>query len=208
MKLKLSAAIIVAVLALTQAFAQSPAAVTSSAPSPVPQAGSPVPQGRPFPGRRGMSSQARSQNTSAGQLAALHQRIEDMQTTLDSMHALMKQMRAKSAKSGTKDPMVKANLDMWNLMVGQLDKQLDELKVAAAAREDMEARRVALYKQADAKAEAEAQAFRAGQAAKFAGGAQTPVSAGPPAPAQAPAAQTPATAAAPASPATSAPSPN
>lgn len=40
-----------------------------------------------------------------------------------------------------KDPMVKANFGMWDLMVGQLDKQLQELKQAEASRQDMEARR-------------------------------------------------------------------
>ena len=197
--MKLSAAVAIAVLAVTQAFAQSPAPVASSAVSP-------VSQGRSLPGRRAMSSG--NQNPSATPSGALHQRIEDMQTTLDSMHALMKQMRAKATKSGTKDPLVKANLDMWKLMVGQLDKQLEELKLAAVARENMEARRAALYKQADAKAEAEARAARAAQAAKFAGEAPTAVSAGQTAPAQAPAAQPPSAAAAPASPATSTPSPN
>jgi hypothetical protein len=42
------------------------------------------------------------------------------------------------------------------------------MRLTLAAREDWEARRAALYKQADAKAEAEAQAARASQAARFA----------------------------------------
>ena len=206
--MKLTTAVAIVMLAITPAFAQSPAPLASPAASPLAQR-------RALPGRRGMLSG--NQNPSATPTAVLHQRIGEMQATLDSMHALIKQMRAKAAKSGTKDPLVKANLDLWNLMVGHLDKQLEELKLAAAAREDLEARRASLYKQADEKAEAEARAARAAMAAKFAGDAATAVSAGQgavqtpagqTAPAPAPAAQTPSAAAAPQSPATSTPSPN
>jgi hypothetical protein len=101
-----------------------------------------------------------------------------MESTLAQMHLVLKQMQDKVAKSKTKDSLAKANLDMWGLMVGHLEKDLQELKIAMAAREDMEARRAALYKQADVKAEAEAQAARAGQAAKFGVGAPTPAPAG------------------------------
>lgn len=54
--------------------------------------------------------------------------------------------------------MVKANLEMWDLMLGQLDKQLQELKLAEASRQDMEARRAAMYKQAEIKSQAAAKA--------------------------------------------------
>src|ERR1700758_578373 len=161
--MKLSVAIAIAILAATQAFAQTPAGAT-------PSASALLTQRRPLAGRRPMSAPPGSQSSNVNSLAALHQRIEDMQGTLQSMHALMKQMSAKAAKSGTKDPVVKANLEMWNLMVGHLDKQLEELRQTEAAREDMEARRNALYKQADAKAAAEAQAARA----KMMNGAQAP----------------------------------
>ena len=40
-----------------------------------------------------------------------------------------------------KDPMVKANFEKWDLMVGQLDKQLQGLKQAEASRQEMEVRR-------------------------------------------------------------------
>jgi hypothetical protein len=97
----------------------------------------------------------------------LRLRLEDLENTVNQMHTVLKQMQAKAAKSGVKDSIAKANLDMWGLMVGHLDKELQELRVAVAQREDMEARRAALYKQADAKTEAEAQAAGAAQAAKF-----------------------------------------
>jgi hypothetical protein len=92
--------------------------------------------------------------------------MQDMEGTLVRMHALLKQMAAKGA-ANSKDPLAKANLDMWELMVGHLDKQLEELQQAVATREDMEARRAAMYKQADAKSEAAAQAARAAQADQF-----------------------------------------
>ena len=196
--MKLSAAIAILFLAVTPVFAQTPAPVR-------PLTGGPLNQRRAFPARRSMLG---PQNPGVAPSAALHQRIEDMQTTLGSMHALMKQMRAKAVKSGTKDPLVKANLDMWNLMIGQLDKQFEELKAAESARADMEARRAALYKQADAKAEAEAQGARAAQAAKFgqapaAAQAATPGTATP-----TPAPSAPSSQATPPSPASPATSPN
>ena len=99
-------------------------------------------------------------------LAAMHARVEDMATTLSQMRVVLGQMRAKAANSKATDSLSKANLNMWELMVGHLDKELQQMRLTLAAREDLEARRAALYKQADAKAEAEAQAARASQAAQ------------------------------------------
>lgn len=93
----------------------------------------------------------------------IQQRIDELQGTLDKMHVVLKQMRSKSAASA-KDSMVKANLEMWDLVVVQLDKQLQELKQAEASRQDMEARRAAMYKQAEIKPQA---AARAAQQAPF-----------------------------------------
>jgi hypothetical protein len=91
--------------------------------------------------------------------AAMHQRVEDMGNTLAKMHAVLKQMQAKNAAS--KDSMAKANLEMWSLMLQDLDKQYEQLRIATRSREEMEARRAALYKQAEAKAAAEAQGIQA-----------------------------------------------
>jgi peptidoglycan hydrolase CwlO-like protein len=123
------------------------------------------------------------------------------------MHLVLKQMQDKAAKSKTKDSLAKANLDMWELMVGHLEKELQELKIAMAAHEDMEARRAALYKQADAKAAAEAQAARAAQAARFADKAPKPAPAGPDA-GQSPAGQTASSPTPAAAPTPTSPSPN
>jgi peptidoglycan hydrolase CwlO-like protein len=120
---------------------------------------------------------------------SLHERVQDMESTLTKMHLVLTQMQDKAANSKTQDSLAKANLDMWELMVSHLDKELRELKIAMAAREDMEARRAALYKQADAKTEAEAQAARAAEAAKFGVAAPTPAPAAQSAE-QSPAAQT------------------
>ena len=94
---------------------------------------------------------------------SLQQRADELQATVDKMHVVLKQMRSKSAASA-KDSMVKANLEMWDLVVVQLDKQLQELKQAEASRQEMEARRAAMYKQADIKSQADA---RAAQQAPF-----------------------------------------
>ena len=188
------------VLAATAALAQSTA--------PAPVAPPFLNQTHALAGRRGMAG-----NKTAGVQtpATLSQRVQDMEGTLASMHAVLKQMQAKAAKSSAKDSLARANLEMWELLVGHLDKQLQELKLAAAAREDMEARRAALYKQADAKAEAEARAARAAQGAQgsSAGQAATPTplargaGAGPSAAGQPAASQS-----SPAPPSTGSPSPN
>jgi peptidoglycan hydrolase CwlO-like protein len=128
-----------------------------------------------------------------------------MESTLTQMRLVLKKMDDKAAKSKTQDSLAKANLDMWELMVSHLDKELRELKIAMAAREDMEARRAALYKQADAKVEAEAQAARAAEAAKFAAGAPAPAGQGA---GQSPAGQTAPGQPSPAPAANNSPSPN
>lgn len=105
-------------------------------------------------------------------LVAMRERVTDMEGTLSKMRGALKQMHANAAKSKAVDSLTKANLDLWELMVGHLDKELEQLHVALAEREDLEARRADLYRQADAKAAAQAQVARAGQAARFAEGAQ------------------------------------
>ena len=167
---------VITVLAVTTALAQSiPATAPADNPSATVPGGTEVMQRQGFAHRRGLAgNQARNLPASA----PLHQRVQDMENTLNQMHGVLKQMHAKAAKSTAKDSLAKSNLEMWELLVGHLDKQLQELKIASAAREDMEARRAALYKQADAKAEAEAQAARAAEAAKFAAGGPTPAPAG------------------------------
>ena len=167
-------------------------------------------------GRR-ISSQGAKGPSGMQTPAAPRQRLEDLESTVKQMHLMLKQMQAKAASTTAKDSFAKADLGMWELMVGHMDKELQELRAAIAAREEMEARRAALYKQADAKAEAKAQAARAAQAVKF--GVEAPASvsgaqgavqspAGQAAATQTPAAQTHSSPAAPASPATSTPSPN
>jgi hypothetical protein len=101
-------------------------------------------------------------------LVAMRERVEDMENTLSRMRVVLRQMQAKAAKSNAPDSLSKANLDMWGLMVGHLDKELQQMRVTLAAREDLETRRAALYRQADAKAQAEAQAAQASQAERFA----------------------------------------
>ena len=107
--------------------------------------------------------------------AAANQNLVEFGNTLTKMQALLKQMSAKT--NNAKDPVAKANLDMWTLMLDQLDKQYEQLRLAAHQREDLEARRAALYKQADEKAAAAAmrakEATHAAAAGSNAGG-QTP----------------------------------
>jgi len=164
---------IILVLAVTAAMAQSTPSVSAPSDSPavaVP-GGSEVMQ---RPGYVGRKSVAGKQSRSVPETVSLHQRVQEMEARLSQMHQALRLMQQTEAKSKTKDPVAKANLDMWELTVGHFDEEFQQLKVAMAAHDDMEARRAALYKQADAKAEAGAQAARAAQAAKLGAGAPTP----------------------------------
>jgi hypothetical protein len=143
----------VVVLAVTTALAQRSTPVTATVGGPV------ISQRNSLAGGMGTSSLAGNKKAGVQTPATLGERVQDMEGTLAKMHAVLRQMRTKSALS-SKDPLAKANLDMWELMVGHLDRQLQELRVAMIAREDFEARRAAMYKQADAKADAEARAAR------------------------------------------------
>lgn len=161
---------VIMALAVTTALAQGTPPATAGSPQAAVPGGNDVMQRQGYAGRRAPSAK---QPSGVPVQTSLQERVRGMESTLTKMHLVLTQMQDKAAKNKTQDSLAKANLDMWELMVSHLDKELRELKVAMAAREDMEARRAALYKQADAKTEAEAQAARAAEAAKFAAGAQT-----------------------------------
>ena len=143
-------------LAAASAWAQSPAPAPSAAAPPI-MAPDPATTARVI-SRFGRNRQAHAQ----AQLAP-RGRMQEMESTLNAMHALLKQMQDKNASSRFKDPAAKANLEMWELLLGHLDKEFHLLQASTAAREDFEARRAALYNQAAAKADAEAAAARQGQ---------------------------------------------
>jgi hypothetical protein len=134
----------------------------STSPVAIPADNSLVSQRQSVAGRNRMTSLAGNKTAGVQTPATLRERVQDMQVTLTKMHAVLKQMRARAASS-SKDPLAKANLDMWELLVGHLDKQFQELQIAMITRDDMETRRAAMYKQVDAKAEAAARAARAAQ---------------------------------------------
>jgi|SRR5579864_2772306 len=193
---------VIMALAVTTALAQG---------TPPPAAGSPqaaVPGGNDVMQRQGYAARrapSAKQPRGVPVQTSLRERVQDMESTVTQMRVVLKKMQDKAAKNKTQDSLAKANLDMWELMVSHLDKELRELKTAMAAREDMEARRAALYKQADAKAEAEAQAARTAEAAKFATGSPAPAGQGA---GQSPAGQTAPGQPSPAPAANNAPSPN
>jgi hypothetical protein len=162
---------VIMALAVTTALAQGTPPATAGSPQAAVPGGNDVMQRQGYAGRRAPSAK---QPHGAPVQTSLRERVQDTESTLSKMHLVLTQMQDKAAKSKAQDSLAKANLDMWELMVSHLDKELRELKIAMAAREDMEARRAALYKQADAKTEAEAQAVRAAEAAKFSAGAQAP----------------------------------
>jgi hypothetical protein len=166
---------VIMALAVTTALAQGTPPATAGSPQAAVPGGNDVMQRRGYAARRAPSAK---QPHGVPVQTSLRERVQDMESTLSKMHLVLTQMQDTAAKSKTQNELAKANLDMWKLMVDHLEKELQELNMAAAAREDMEARRAALYKQADAKAEAEAQAARAAEAAKFAAGAPAPAGQG------------------------------
>jgi hypothetical protein len=164
MTFRTASAVMVVFLA-TAVWAQSTSPVTAPA-----GGRQPVPRTRP------MLPAAQSQTNGVQVPSTPRQRVQAMEETLTRMHGLLKQMRAKAASSGSRDPLAKANLDMWELMLGQLDQQFDQLRIATL-RADLEARRSSLYKQADERAAAAARLAAAqgsGAAAEQAAGTTGP----------------------------------
>jgi hypothetical protein len=139
-------------LAAAGAWAQSPAAGPSRAATP------PVISTDSNISASVISRLGRNKNAGAaqGQLAP-GQRLQEMESTRNGMRALLKQMQAENASSASKCPIARANLVVWELLLSHLDREF-QLQIATAAREDVEARRAALYNQAFSKAEVEAAA--------------------------------------------------
>ncbi|HLV88261.1 MAG TPA: hypothetical protein VKV39_14845 [Candidatus Sulfotelmatobacter sp.] len=158
----LSLTTIFVILAGTTALAQSAQPGTTKA-APILNLQSQP--GQNLAGRRGPASKRAVDPLG---LTAMREQVSDMATTVSQMHALLQQMHAKAAASKATSSLSKVNLDLWDSVVGQLDKELQHLRVDLAVREDMEVRRADLYRQADANAAAQLQAFRAAQAARFA----------------------------------------
>jgi hypothetical protein len=104
------------------------------------------------PRRQPVAATANAEGVAAANRAkaAANQNIQDMGAAITKMQGLLKQMR--SHASTAKDPVAKANIEMWSLMLDQLDKQYEQMRMVARQREEMESRRAALYKQADEKA--------------------------------------------------------
>jgi len=169
MKLK-NASVALAILAT--------AVLAGVTPSAMAQQGTPSAMHRRVAGRRGMSTAGAATTTPTGAetLASMQKRLQDMQTTLIKMHAVLKQMRAKALKAGPKDSVAKADVDMWALLLGNLDSQFEEMRATTIARTEMESRRDAMVKEMEARKAA--QAGKTASSVPAAGGpsvGQTPV---------------------------------
>jgi hypothetical protein len=167
MSLRIAGTAAIFVLAVTTVFAQESA--PANAPVQAPAAAPPAAIHPPMPMNRWPNSPMGRRQAGPVNPPSLEQRVQDLQATVDNMHLVLKKMHTKSAAIA-KDPAVKANLEMWDLMVGQLDKQLQELKQAEASRQEMEARRAAMYKQAEIKTPGEAKAAQQGMLSQRANG--------------------------------------
>lgn len=138
-------------LAASSAWAQSPA------PAPTPAATGPIIAPDADTTARVTSRFAQNRVARAAEAqAAPREHVQEMESTLNGMHALLKEMQASNASSRSKDPVAKANLEMWELLLTHLDKEFHQLQLATMAREAVEARRASMYNQALAKAAAEA----------------------------------------------------
>jgi paraquat-inducible protein B len=139
-------AVAIVILSAASLFAQS-------VPSPAPTAS--VPGGMPtMPmsragARRGLQ---RATMPTAGAMAS--QQMKELEDTVNKMQALLKQMQTIAAKS--KSRATQDDLRMWELLVGHLNQTLAQDRLLAVEHAEMMARREALYKQAQAKADAEA----------------------------------------------------
>lgn len=137
------------ILAASSAWAQSPA--------PAPAATGPIIAPDADTTARVTSRFAQNRVARAAEAqAAPREHVQEMESTLNGMHALLKEMQASNASSRSKDPVAKANLEMWELLLTHLDKEFHQLQLATMAREAVEARRASMYNQALAKAAAEA----------------------------------------------------
>jgi hypothetical protein len=128
---------VIMALAVTTALAQGTPPAAAGSPQAAVPGGNDVMQRQGYAGRRAPSAK---QPRGVPVQTSLRERVQDMERTLTQMRLVLTKMHDKAAKSKTQDSLAKANLDMWELMVSHLDKELRELKDAAAAREDMEAR--------------------------------------------------------------------
>lgn len=155
-----NATAVILILSATAVLGQESASISAPASAP---AGEQQTTRRPMPTRRWGKGVMESKQVGPVTPPSFQARVQDLQHTVEKMHAILKQMRTQSTVNA-KDPMLKANREMWELMIAQLDKQLEDLKQAEASRVDMEARRAAMYKQAEIKSQA---AARAAQATMF-----------------------------------------
>ena len=121
-------------LAITMFLAASSAWAQSPAPAPTPAATGPIiaPDADTTARVTSRFAQNRAARVAEAQ-AAPRERVQEMESTLNGMHALLKEMQASKASSRSKDPVAKANLQMWELLVDHLDKELHQLEALGKA---------------------------------------------------------------------------
>ena len=128
-----SAARVIVVLAATAALGQNAQPGTTPG-RPILNQSAPIPNRQSLAGRSGPAG---NRSADPQGLAAMREQVQDMESTVSRMRVLLKQMHAKAAKTKPTDSVTKANLDMWDLMVGQLDKEFEQLRQSLSAREDL-----------------------------------------------------------------------
>jgi hypothetical protein len=145
-------------MTITMLLAAAGARAQSPAPAPSPVATPSVISADLNINTRVISRLGQNRNAGAAQTQLPpRQRLQEMESRLHGMHAQLKQMQAENASSPSKCPTARANLEVWELLVSHLDMEF-QLQVATAAREDVDARRAALYDQAFNKGAAQAAA--------------------------------------------------
>src|SRR5579864_1841312 len=115
---------VIMALAVTTALAQGIPPATAGSPQAAVPGGNDVMQRQGYAGRR---APAAKQPHGVPVQSSLRERVQDMESTVTQMRLVLKKMQDKAAKNKTQDSLAKANLDMWELMVSHLDKELREI---------------------------------------------------------------------------------
>jgi hypothetical protein len=91
-----------------------------------------------------MKAKAQSKGSGADPyLASYKERLQEMQTTANKMHEVLNRMRTRAGSNAAKSQ--QDDLEMWRLMLEDMDHTLGHMRAVVAEREDIEARRAAMY---------------------------------------------------------------
>jgi len=88
------------------------------------------------PALTGRMSPSQDPSVALQRMEALHQqRLQEMEVSLAKMHTLLNDMKARMAANNSHStPSQKDNIELWEMMLGHLDKTLAQARLAAVQR--------------------------------------------------------------------------